>query len=74
MILWFSWKAVLLLAMHGVSYKFLGAILMCLCCTPMLLQVLWPSTEYEIDLGATLQYARPHAHTRTPHSHHELDS
>ena len=58
--LWAGWKAMLWLALHGVSWKVVGGILLLLCCTPMILQALWPSNEYEINLGATLQYAQMH--------------
>ena len=57
MMLWFGWKFVLWLAMHGVSWKLVGAFLMFLCCAPLIAQVVMPSTNYEINLGATLQYA-----------------
>ena len=58
--LWAGWKAVLWLALHGISWKVVGGVLLLLCCTPMILQALWPDNEYEINLAATLQYARTH--------------
>lgn len=56
--LWAGWKAVLWLALHGISWKVVGGVLLLLCCTPMILQALWPDNEYEINLAATLQCAR----------------
>lgn len=50
----------LFLAVHGISWRALGGILLLLCCTPMVLQALWPSSEYEINLGATLQCEQTH--------------